>query len=99
MHLANNKHTSNNQHTYNKEPTSNKHHTWQLYGTLGCHLCDEAKNLLQQALMVKDFTYETIDIIDLPESQMQSLADKIPVLMTPNKTLYYPFSIMDIMQI
>lgn len=70
---------------------------WQLYGTLGCHLCETAKQILFQAQQVIDFDIEIIDIMDLPENQMQTLADKIPVLVTPKGTLYYPFSIMDIM--
>lgn len=70
---------------------------WLLYGTLGCHLCDTAENLLKQAQTVTDFRYQKVDIIDLPEADMLKLADKIPVLVTPKHTLYYPFSLMDIM--
>lgn len=74
-----------------------KNPPWQLYGTLGCHLCDTAEMLLQQAQTVADFTFEKIDIADLPELDMLQLADKIPVLVTPTHTLYYPFSVMDIL--
>lgn len=77
--------------------TKMKNTPWQLYGTLGCHLCDTAENLLKQAQAVADFSYQKIDIADLPDTQMLELADKIPVLATSNKTLYYPFSIMDIL--
>lgn len=69
---------------------------WRLYGTLGCHLCDEAEILLQQAQAVADFSFEKVDIADFPEAQMRQFADKIPVLVTPQKTLFYPFSLMDI---
>ena len=72
---------------------------WRLYGTLGCHLCDTAESLLQQAQAVADFSYQKVDIIDLPEPEMQALADKIPVLVTPTATLNYPFSLMDIIDI
>lgn len=71
--------------------------TWLLYGTLGCHLCECAENLLQQAQSVADIHCQKVDIADLPESEMLKLADKIPVLVTPSKTLYYPFSVMDIL--
>lgn len=70
---------------------------WHLYGTLGCHLCEQAENLLKQAQLVANFSYVKIDIMDLPDSQIQFFADKIPVLITPHQTLYYPFSLMDIM--
>lgn len=71
--------------------------SWQLYGTVGCHLCEIAESLLQQAQAVSDIRWHNIDIAALPEAQMLALADKIPVLVTPTRTLYYPFSIMDIM--
>lgn len=73
--------------------------TWVLYGTLGCHLCDNAEQLLQQANTVKDFAWRKLDIANLPENEMLALADKIPVLKTPTKILYFPFSIMDILAI
>lgn len=73
--------------------------SWQLYGTVGCHLCEIAESLLQQAQAVADIHWQHIDIVNLPEAQMLAVADKIPVLVTPTKTLYYPFSIMDILAI
>ena len=71
--------------------------SWQLYGTLGCHLCETAEQILQQAQAVIGITCQKIDIAELPDAQMLTLADKIPVLVTPARTLYYPFSIMDIL--
>lgn len=70
--------------------------TWQLYGTLGCHLCDEAENLLNQAQTVIDFEYTKVDIAELDEREMTKWANKIPVLVTPHQTLCYPFSLVDI---
>ena len=71
--------------------------TWRLYGTVGCHLCEIAESLLRQAQAVADIRWQSIDIAELPEQEMLEFADKIPVLVTTNKALYYPFSIMDIM--
>ena len=71
--------------------------TWRLYGTVGCHLCEIAESLLLQAQAVADIRWQSIDIAELPEQEMLEFADKIPVLVTATKTLYYPFSIMDIM--
>lgn len=76
--------------------TSQPSSVWQLYGTLGCHLCDKAENLLKQAQAVIDVAVVQIDIADLDEPEMKKWADKIPVLVTPHRTLYYPFSLMDI---
>ena len=69
---------------------------WRLYGTVGCHLCEIAESLLCQAQAVADIRWQSIDIAELPEQEMLEFADKIPVLVTATKTLYYPFSIMDI---
>lgn len=71
--------------------------TWRLYGTVGCHLCEIAESLLLQAQAVADIRWQSIDIAELPEQEMLKFADKIPVLVTATKTLYYPFSIMDVM--
>lgn len=70
---------------------------WQLYGTLGCHLCDDAEALLKQAQAVADIHFDKIDIAELDEAKMMEWATKIPVLVTPKSTLFYPFSIMDIL--
>ena len=71
--------------------------TWRLYGTLGCHLCEIAESLLRQAQTVADIRWQSIDIAELPEQEMLKFADIIPVLFSAYKTLYYPFSIMDVM--
>ena len=48
---------------------------WILYGTEGCHLCEEAEALLQQAGLV----FDAHDIID-DESTQQRYGLRIPVL-------------------
>ena len=48
---------------------------WHLYGTSGCHLCEEAVELLQHAALC----FEERDIIDDPEA-MQRYSLRIPVL-------------------
>ncbi|MFO1365492.1 MAG: glutaredoxin family protein [Moraxella osloensis] len=69
--------------------------TWA--DTVSRHLCEIAESLLRQAQAVADIRWQSIDIAELPEQEMLEFADKIPVLVTATKTLYYPFSIMDIM--
>lgn len=68
---------------------------WRLYGTVGCHLCENVEQFLRQIQAVYDITWQTVDIMDLSEPEMLALAEKIPVLQTPTTTLYYPFSLMD----
>lgn len=59
-----------------------------LYGTLGCHLCDDAE-LVLQAL---GFKYRTIDITD-DNHLLEKFATSIPVLEnTGDSYLYWPFN-------
>lgn len=72
--------------------------SWQLYGTLGCHLCEQAEQLLQQFMDTRAVQLVLVDIADLPESDMNSLALHIPVLRTPQEQLNWPFSLADLMR-
>lgn len=74
------------------------HPTWQLYGTLGCHLCEQAEQLLQQFADTRAIAWVLVDIAELPEPQMQALAMQIPVLTTKHRRLNWPFSLADVMQ-
>jgi len=82
-------------HPVNNLPTQS-YPAWTLYGTLGCHLSEDAEALVAQAWQVVDFELQRVDIADLPEDEAMQLADKIPVLVTPTRTLYYPFSLLDV---
>ncbi len=71
---------------------------WQLYGTLGCHLCDHAEQLLQQFSDTRPIQLEQIDIADLSPAQTEALAMQIPVLTTGHSRLSWPFSLADLMR-
>jgi arsenate reductase-like glutaredoxin family protein len=59
-----------------------------LYGTLGCHLCDDAERVLQAL----GLAYQTIDIID-DNLLLEKFATSIPVLQgTGENYLYWPFN-------
>ncbi len=59
-----------------------------LYGTLGCHLCEDAERVLQALAL----TYKTIDIID-DNRLLEKFATSIPVLEGDDETyLYWPFN-------
>ncbi|MFD1122279.1 glutaredoxin family protein [Methylophilus flavus] len=59
-----------------------------LYGTLGCHLCDDAERVLQTL----GLTYKTIDIID-DNRLLEKFATSIPVLEnTEESYLFWPFN-------
>ena len=59
-----------------------------LYGTVGCHLCEDAERVLQALTL----TYKTIDIID-DNQLLEKFATSIPVLEGAQETyLYWPFN-------
>lgn len=63
-----------------------------LYGTLGCHLCEQAEALLAPLLESGSHQIECIDISD-DDSLMSSYALTIPVLrrVDDDATLCWPF--------
>ena len=72
---------------------------WLLYGTKGCHLCDNAENLLMQAQCVLPMTWQYIDIA-LDENLVTQYGSKIPVLLSlTGQQLDWPFSLLDIQKI
>ncbi len=59
-----------------------------LYGTVGCHLCEDAERVLQAL----NLSYETIDIID-DNRLLKKFATSIPVLEGDGERyLYWPFN-------
>lgn len=59
-----------------------------LYGTVGCHLCDDAERVLQAL----GLAYQTIDIID-DNRLLEKFATSIPVLQGADESyLYWPFN-------
>ncbi len=72
---------------------------WWLLGTSGCHLCDDAELLVKRLQAVQPLSYQNIDIADFDEPLMLAFATSIPVLLTANKRLDYPFSVLDLQQL
>jgi glutaredoxin len=65
-----------------------------LFGTQGCHLCEEAEQLLAA---YKDLAFETIDIAEHPEWQ-DRYAVRIPVLLNTDigAELAWPFDAREV---
>lgn len=63
-----------------------------LYGTDGCHLCDQAEELLAEPHAAGRISYEHADILDDPELE-QRYAIRIPVLQdaASSQELGWPF--------
>ena len=70
-----------------------------LYGTKGCHLCDEAEVLLAQAQMAVSFQWQYIDIA-LDDNLVKKYGIRIPVLeKETGQLLNWPFSLLDVVEL
>ncbi len=69
-----------------------------LYGTKGCHLCDDAELLLKQVQAVVSFIWQYVDIA-LDERLIENYGIRIPVLKKePTLELSWPFSLLDVVR-
>jgi glutaredoxin len=59
-----------------------------LYSTWGCHLCEQAEQLLHQTNMTGQL--RVVDIVD-DEAAFARYRVSIPVVRVGNKELYWPF--------
>ncbi|PTQ87953.1 glutaredoxin family protein [Agitococcus lubricus] len=67
-----------------------------LYGTKGCHLCDEAEQILGQLQRVQAIKWQYIDIA-LSERLVENYGLIIPVLQhSSGQELRWPFSLLDV---
>ncbi|MDY0248812.1 MAG: glutaredoxin family protein [Pseudomonas sp.] len=71
----------------------------ELFGTLGCHLCEEAEQVLQP-LVARGLIVELLDIIDSPE-WLERYALTIPVLrrVDNGQELRWPFDQQAVLQL
>lgn len=70
-----------------------------LYGTLGCHLCDQAQALLKQAAGARALEWQYVDIA-LDEALVARYGTRIPVLAAAGgQELGWPFSLLDILRL
>lgn len=69
-----------------------RHNTITLYTTLGCHLCEHAKDRLWPALSSGEWRLEEVDIAD-SDDLMQRYGVRIPVVARAGKReeLDWPF--------
>lgn len=71
----------------------------ELFGTLGCHLCEEAEQVLQP-FVTQGLVVELLDIIDSPE-WLERYALTIPVLrrVDNGQELTWPFDQQAVLQL
>lgn len=75
------------------------HEQWWLLGTSSCHLCDIAAQVMARLQAVQNVTYQNVDISEFDEDLMMLFATSIPVLLTKNQRLDYPFSVLDLQRL
>lgn len=70
-----------------------------LYGTPGCHLCEEAEALLRQAAGARALEWRYVDIA-LDDGLVAHYGSRIPVLLAAGgQELGWPFSLPDILRL
>lgn len=71
----------------------------ELYGTLGCHLCDEAEQVLQP-FVAQGLVVELLDIIE-SSAWLERYALSIPVLrrVDTGQELHWPFDQQAVLQL
>jgi len=68
-----------------------------LYGTLGCHLCDEAM-ILGKSSLPSGVIINKVDIVE-DEALLSSMATRIPVMKMGDVELNWPFERQDIQRV
>lgn len=70
-----------------------------LYGTEGCHLCDEARDILDMVLATnyRDVDYPYMDIVE-NDDLLERYGQSIPVIQSieSGNELFWPFDIGDV---
>lgn len=70
-----------------------------LYGTTGCHLCDQAEALLAQAASARRLEWRYVDIA-LDDALVERYGTRIPVLLADDgREIGWPFSLLDILKL
>lgn len=68
-----------------------------LYSTSNCHLCDEARTILNQFLQTHDYTFQIVEIAD-DDALIHQYGFRIPVIQCQitGKEIGWPFDINDL---
>lgn len=70
-----------------------------LYGTQGCHLCDDAEALLATAAAARAIEWRYVDIA-LDDALVERYGSRIPVLQSAQgQEVGWPFSLLDILRL
>jgi len=66
-----------------------------LYTTVGCHLCEQARELV--STVAPDITLTLVDVAE-DDELLARYGERIPVLMNEGRELGWPFGLLDVQQ-
>jgi glutaredoxin len=66
-----------------------------LYTTVGCHLCEQARELV--STVAPDITLTLVDVAE-DDELVARYGERIPVLMKEGRELGWPFGLLDVQQ-
>lgn len=66
-----------------------------LYTTVGCHLCEQARELV--STVAPDITPTLVDVAE-DDELLARYGERIPVLMKEGRELGWPFGLLDVQQ-
>jgi len=66
-----------------------------LYTTVGCHLCEQARELV--STVAPDITLTLVDVAE-DDELLARYGERIPVLMKEGRELGWPFGLLDVEQ-
>ena len=66
-----------------------------LYTTVGCHLCEQARELV--STVAPDITLTLVDVAE-DDELLARYGERIPVLMKEGQELGWPFGLLDVQQ-
>ena len=66
-----------------------------LYTTVGCHLCEQARELV--STVAPDITLTLVDVAE-DDELLARYSERIPVLMKEGRELGWPFGLLDVQQ-
>ncbi|MDF1724796.1 MAG: glutaredoxin family protein [Alcanivorax sp.] len=66
-----------------------------LYTTVGCHLCEQARELV--STVAPDITLTLVDVAE-DDELLARYGERIPVLIKEGRELGWPFGLLDVQQ-
>ncbi len=70
----------------------------QLLGTRGCHLCEEAEQMLARAAAARGVRWQYLDVAE-DDALLARYGERIPVLRAVSGEIGWPFSLLDVLRL